>query len=151
MICVKCKTEAGDNFTPCRRNSVYPSGWICRVCIAEYARKYRASSEVYARHTANRRRNRIAKRIAVLTHYSNGIPKCACCGETEVKFLAIDHMNGNGSSHRKTVPVAALPRWLQANNYPSGFQVLCHNCNCAKGYYGMCPHQEKSRECCTSN
>jgi hypothetical protein len=26
------------------------------------------------------------------------------------------------------------------NEFPDGFQVLCHNCNLAKGYYGECPH-----------
>ena len=26
------------------------------------------------------------------------------------------------------------------NNYPEGFQVLCSNCNFAKGKYGSCPH-----------
>ena len=26
--------------------------------------------------------------------------------------------------------------------YPPGYQVLCHNCNLAKGFYGSCPHQK---------
>lgn len=34
-----------------------------------------------------------------------------------------------------------IPWWLRRNNYPNGFQVLCHNCNMAKGFYGKCPHQ----------
>ncbi len=25
--------------------------------------------------------------------------------------------------------------------YPTGFRVLCHNCNCALAYYGSCPHE----------
>lgn len=32
--------------------------------------------------------------------------------------------------------------WQRKNNYPKGFQVLCHNCNLAKGFYGKCPHQK---------
>ena len=39
--------------------------------------------------------------------------KCTCCGETEPKFLSIDH---------------------------TGYQILCHNCNMALGSYGYCPH-----------
>jgi hypothetical protein len=31
--------------------------------------------------------------------------------------------------------------WLRRNNYPEGYQVLCFNCNIAKGLYGVCPHQ----------
>ena len=31
-------------------------------------------------------------------------------------------------------------RWLKANNFPSGFRVLCHNCNLAIGLYSQCPH-----------
>lgn len=33
-----------------------------------------------------------------------------------------------------------LYAWLHANKYPDGFQVLCHNCNMAKGFYSRCPH-----------
>jgi hypothetical protein len=30
---------------------------------------------------------------------------------------------------------------LIKNNFPDGFQVLCHNCNMSIGLYGYCPHQ----------
>ena len=33
-------------------------------------------------------------------------------------------------------------RWITKNNSPKGFQILCHNCNMAKGFYGKCPHQK---------
>ena len=33
--------------------------------------------------------------------YSEGQPKCACCGEKELSFLTIDHINGKGNIHRK--------------------------------------------------
>ena len=26
------------------------------------------------------------------------------------------------------------------NYYPKNLQILCHNCNMAKGFYGECPH-----------
>ena len=32
------------------------------------------------------------------------------------------------------------------NNFPKGFQILCHNCNIAKGHYGKCPHEKKFKE-----
>jgi len=90
------------------------------------------------RATYNKIRN-AAIRQEVLDHYGN---KCVCCGETTPEFLAIDHINGGGNKHRKEVggsgPV--MYRWLKKNNYPEGFQILCHNCNMAKGFYGACPH-----------
>ena len=36
----------------------------------------------------------------------------------------------------------ALNQWLITNNFPMGFQILCWNCNVAKGILGVCPHQE---------
>ena len=33
--------------------------------------------------------------------------------------------------------------WIVKNNFPKGFQILCHNCNLAKGYSknNKCPHE----------
>lgn len=85
-------------------------------------------------------------RMAALVFYGGEVPRCACCRETEVKFLGIDHMNGGGSQHRKEMGKGGIHiyLWLRKNGYPDGFQVLCHNCNLAKGYYGKCPHLIKT-------
>ena len=80
-------------------------------------------------------------RREALSHYSNGKLDCNCCGETEFKFLALDHINGGGNEQRKIIGPNLAP-WVKRNNYPEGFQVLCHNCNMAKGLYGQCPHKE---------
>jgi len=68
--------------------------------------------------------------------------QCVCCGEKEIKFLQIDHVDGNGAAHRRQIGRSNLYRWLRNNHYPEGFQVLCASCNWAKGIYGVCPHQE---------
>jgi len=67
--------------------------------------------------------------------------KCTCCGETEIKFLSFDHTNNDGKHDRKHVGTGL--KWLRhlLKNKPSDIQILCHNCNQAKGHYGMCPHQ----------
>jgi hypothetical protein len=64
-------------------------------------------------------------------------------------FLTIDHVDGGGRAHRRklagnsksTVGSNVVYRWLQLNNYPAGFRVLCRNCNYAEAH-GGCPHQE---------
>ena len=69
--------------------------------------------------------------------------RCACCGEGEPVFLIIDHVIGGGNKHRKKLGGAhAVFRWLRKNDWPDGFQVLCHNCNWAKYAQGICPHKE---------
>lgn len=79
-------------------------------------------------------------REEAISKYSYGMNCCACCGEYEMDFLAIDHINGGGNKHRKTFK-GSLVAWLKRNGYPKGFQVLCHNCNMAKSLYGRCPHK----------
>jgi hypothetical protein len=86
-------------------------------------------------------------RLLALQYYSNAsIPFCNCCGEEEIKFLSIDHIEGGGNKHRREIHGKSkggnIGHWLRNNNYPEGFQVLCHNCNMAKGFYGECPHKD---------
>ncbi len=78
-------------------------------------------------------------RIRVIQHYGG---KCACCGMKPLKFLAIDHINGGGNKHRKKLGGAYnFYLWLVRENFPKGFQVLCHNCNMATRYGATCPHK----------
>lgn len=77
-------------------------------------------------------------RSVALTHYGG---KCAICGETLEIFLTIDHINNDGAEHRKKINGhnhggVDMGAWLRRNNYPDGFQVLCVNCNHAKGRIG---------------
>jgi hypothetical protein len=86
-------------------------------------------------------------RLEVLTHYGGNPPKCACCGEREKRFLTIDHINNDGAEHRRKIGMGhhsgcRLYSWIRTHNFPSGFQVLCFNCNCGKRMNnGICPHQ----------
>lgn len=92
--------------------------------------------------TANKRWREMV-RLSTLTHYSEGpIPKCSCCGETEIRFLSIDHIDGGGYRHRKKIK-GNLYQWLRKNGWPSGYRTLCFNCNLSRGFYGICPHEEK--------
>ena len=86
-------------------------------------------------------RSRRKIRMMALRAYGGESPKCNCCGESEIKFLSIDHIENDGSEHRKKIGKNNLYYWLKLNGYPKGFQVLCYNCNFAKGHYGKCPHK----------
>ena len=79
-------------------------------------------------------------RLEAIKHYGG---KCACCGESTVEFLCFDHINNDGYIQRKGVPTKQLGFLLRQRNYPTDIQVLCHNCNMAKAFYGRCPHNEQ--------
>ncbi len=70
--------------------------------------------------------------------------ECTCCGEDEPKFLLIDHIDGTGAARRRSGIDSGFHfhLWLRREGFPPGFQILCHNCNQAKGSHGQCPHKE---------
>jgi hypothetical protein len=89
-------------------------------------------------------RNRKLK-LETLQAYCDGEIKCAClgCKETSVSFLTIDHSNGDGKYDRVGKRGgSSVYRKLKKDGFPKdrGLQVLCFNCNCAKGQFGVCPH-----------
>jgi hypothetical protein len=49
--------------------------------------------------------------------------------------LSIDHINGNGSEHRKNnkkIRGNHIYEWLKKNKFPIGYQTLCMNCQLIK-------------------
>lgn len=103
----------------------------------------------YCRKWAREHKDRIAfyslqRKLMVLIHYGGNPPKCACCGEYHIEFLTIDHTNGGGEEHRRQIAQSMnlesrrcsgshIISWIIKNNFPCGFQILCSNCNTAKG------------------
>jgi hypothetical protein len=53
------------------------------------------------------------------------------------------HIDGGGGKHRESLrgKAASFALWLKNNGYPSGYRVLCMNCNLAIGISGTCPHR----------
>jgi hypothetical protein len=115
-------------------------------------KKYRDShkDEVNSR---QRKKREFIRKICLI-HYGNctihltkeGIwiepPMCDCCGETTEEFLEIDHINGGGNKHLKSIH-SNMPTWLMNNDFPEGYRVLCSNCNKSLGDRGYCPHKSK--------
>lgn len=79
------------------------------------------------------------RRLEVLKHYSDGLPKCEYCGQGNVALLAVDHINGGGKQHQ--VPGRNLANWLFRQDFPNGYRILCHNCNLCLGVYGEFPEK----------
>lgn len=99
---------------------------------------------------ANPLYNTVAARqrfLEALSHY--GGPVCKCCGEDNIFFLTLDHVNNDGAEHRRETGGKSgknLAWWLKKHNYPSGFQVLCFNCNCGRARNGgVCPHHGETK------
>jgi hypothetical protein len=91
----------------------------------------RSSKEVVAAY--NRKLYKISK-DDVLTHYGTS---CAQCGFSDERALQIDHTGNNGAQERLRLGhrhCAGYPfyRWLKREGWPSGYQVLCANCNLIK-------------------
>jgi len=78
-------------------------------------------------------------REIVIKHYGG---KCVCCGEDTMEFLALDHIDGGGNEQRKKAKIKNTSYQLFKQGFPPGIQILCHNCNSAKGFYGKCPHEK---------
>lgn len=74
--------------------------------------------------------------------------KCICCLESNHIFLTIDHIDGTGANHRKSIGLSSPSGksfycWLKKRGYPKdNFQILCFNCNFAKHVLGSCPHTQ---------
>lgn len=89
------------------------------------------------------------KRI-IFEFYGN---KCACCGETEPKFLTVDHINNDGNVARRATKEGGtdfyrqVARAIRDGNPPKDLQLLCRNCNWGKHVNGgICPHLSKYME-----
>lgn len=109
----------------------------CRSCMNQKARIARQKNPESHRNRCKAYREKINQQI--FDHYGQ---KCACCGETAREFLALDHVNGGGAAHRRIMRSSTqLRAWVIRQNFPKTFQILCHNCNSARGWYGYCPHQ----------
>jgi hypothetical protein len=68
--------------------------------------------------------------------------RCTCCGESNRGFLSVDHVNGGGRVHRKTVGGGTMVYLdIIKREFPAEFQLLCFNCNLGRELNGgVCPH-----------
>jgi serine/threonine protein phosphatase PrpC len=96
--------------------------------VSQYSKKN------YEKHKEQNQKNHreYTRRLkeTVLTHYGNGEMKCVLCGFDNPHALTIDHINGNGATHRRAIGGGGVKTylWLRRNDYPAGYRTLCANC-----------------------
>jgi 5-methylcytosine-specific restriction endonuclease McrA len=98
----------------------------------------------------SRNRTRPTTKNKVFSYYSDGKLNCKCCGISGIEFLTVDHIIPRKKMQEDIELVKRgysadlngkdLYRWLMNSDFPDGFQILCWNCNFAKGRLGKCPH-----------
>ncbi len=131
---------------------------ICKECTnkkahqyyLENSEKFKERSRLWKKKNKEKvieisKRYRRGLKIKALEAYSNKKLRCVCCGETEIDFLCLDHIDNDGAKQRERYGIGtSFLKWLKANNYPKDLrlQVMCLNCNMSKRIQGgVCIHQ----------
>lgn len=73
---------------------------------------------------------RLRVKLEIFDNY--GGRKCCLCNECRIGALHVDHIDGNGLEHRRSINCLGgveFYQWIRKNNFPPGFRVLCSNCN----------------------
>lgn len=112
----------------------------CRYCGGDLTSRPAANGRTHDRCLANRRQLWATYRDQILDAYG---ARCLCCGESEPRFLTIDHVNGDGRQHRLELGGSNRRLLLDIirRGFPAEYQVLCFNCNCGRQRNGgVCPH-----------
>lgn len=81
------------------------------------------------------RKNHIKIKKIVIKYYSKGTMRCMNCKYNNIYALSIDHIHNNGNEHRRILKNKSgnnFYYWLIKNNFPSGYKVLCMNCQFIK-------------------
>lgn len=127
------------------RDTGYPSGYQLLCFNCNFSKFIGRGTCIHQRlpginYYKGRKRNLVLK-TKVITDMGG---KCSCCDITEIDFLAVDHINGGGQADRKTTDRSGetMYRFMRDNNYPPGYQIMCHNCNWSKHLgNGICIHK----------
>jgi len=126
----------------------------CKACDRAKRKKWEKRNPTYWKDYA--RKNRAKKsaatlrvyykyRFETLAAYGN---KCSCCGESEIKFLTLEHINHDGKQHRKLHKgPAGVYRDLKRRGFPKkGYTLLCWNCQEATRFRAVCPHKNRNAQ-----
>jgi hypothetical protein len=125
MKCKKCNNEG----------EFYKGRMVCKKCIQRYQHEWVISHKKQSLELG--RRYNAIRRQKVLDAYGR---KCACCGETEEQFLTLEHKRGDGNKDRREHGTGYMYQIALKKINKDKYEILCYNCNNARGRYGQCPH-----------
>jgi hypothetical protein len=97
----------------------------------DQCRKYRSTDQAKQNHREKEKERRKKTKLEIIKHYSKGEMCCELCKFNDDRALSVDHINGGGNKHRKSLSFTAghqFYTWLIKNNYPEGYRILCMNC-----------------------
>lgn len=131
------------------------SGGYCRVCLTRKSRVYYKQNSLKLNKYQKQWRKRI--KHAVFSWYGG---KCVCCGERQIDFLSLDHINDDGYKFRKYhitktgklyvggdcggIRTYTKIHKIGKQNKPKNLQLLCFNCQSGKRFNnGFCPHHPR--------
>lgn len=148
-LCGFCPTPREEGSIYCRRHREINQGYqqkrrkrrldnrLCQWCESPLPEEWPLLSCEQCRE--NQRARAETKCRTVFSWYGS---KCACCGENRYYFLTLDHVNNDGAEERKQKGQRRhiLTRLWKDQKPSPRYQLLCYNCNCAKGAHGTCPH-----------
>lgn len=134
--CADCSSPITEELAVWRSGA--RSGHLMSYCRTCYRLRRNKSQQKNPARNAERQRewyNRL--RVQILKAYGHA---CACCGESIAEFLALDHVDGGGTKHRRRRAQSGVYVDVVRQGFPDTYRLLCHNCNQAFGAYGRCPH-----------
>lgn len=106
---------------------------MCVECLEKHSKKEKLRARRY--------------RMLCIENYGGS---CVCCGNSNYKYLQLDHINNDGAEHRKKLSNGKrggnMYRWAVSNDYPKNLQLLCANCHHAKTYFGGCSKEDHEKD-----
>jgi hypothetical protein len=112
----------------------FPSGFrvLCFNCNWKAWIRHKRRNQSKSARAYQRRKRGAEQKQAAFNAYGGVV--CALCGEIDVDVLCLDHINNDGAEQRREGQGSGLKLYtnLKKLGYPSGFRVLCFNCNSSK-------------------
>lgn len=115
-----------------------------------YRARYRVSPSGRVAHARAEKKyaDTLKRKVIALFCGSEAHCQCVGCHTAAICFLSIDHIKGNGKEQKtsggwrqvsKSLWLWILKYYKRHKKLPSGFQILCLNCNYTKRQSSCCP------------
>lgn len=134
------RKEVGDNIYSWLKVNKYPLGFqvLCYSCNWRKGGAKKKPQKTSPRNELKRK---------ALGKLSNGNPRCACCGQTDLAVLLTSYMGESRVTFMKELGLRdsaeVVHKWICNNDAQHAFQVRCCNCAQSIAINGYCPHSRE--------